>query len=87
MRRCFAGLLLLAGLLAAQSPQATISGVVTDAQGAVVVGAEVVALNTQTGVKHPAKTNESGFYVIRFLPIGDYLISAELPGFRRFERR
>jgi len=87
MRRCFAGLLLLAGLLAAQSPQATISGVVTDAQGAVVVGAEVVALNTQTGVKHPAKTNESGFYVIRFLPVGDYLISAELPGFRRFERR
>ncbi|MFB3825789.1 MAG: carboxypeptidase regulatory-like domain-containing protein [Bryobacteraceae bacterium] len=78
---------LLVCLVPAQSPdRATVSGVITDAQGAVVVGAEVTALNTQTGTKYPVKSNESGFYVIRLLPIGDYVISAEMQGFRRFER-
>jgi len=87
MKRAGITVLLAACALLAQSPQATISGVVSDAQGAVIVGAEVVAANMQTGVKYGAKTNESGFYVLRFLPVGDYVVSAEHTGFRRFERR
>lgn len=86
LRACIVALVATWGLLA-QSPQATISGVVSDAQGAVIVGAEVTAAHTQTGVKYAAKTNEAGFYVLRFLPIGDYVVSVEHTGFRRFERR
>jgi len=69
-----------------QSPEATISGVVTDAQGAVIVGAEVTARETSTGSKTLARTNDSGFYSLRFLPIGEYLVSVEYPGFHRYVR-
>ncbi len=77
----------LAWCLVAQSPQASISGVVTDAQGAMIVGAEVVATSTSTGVKTAAQTNDSGFYALRFLPIGDYIVSVEHSGFRKFVRQ
>ena len=87
MKRAWTLVLVTAFSLLAQSPQATVSGVVSDAQGAVVVGAEVAAVNTQTGVKHAAKTNDAGFYVLRFLPIGDYMVAVEHSGFRRFERK
>lgn len=82
-------MLMLIGVceVSAQSPQATISGVVSDAQRALVAGAEVAAINTQTGVKYAAKTNDAGFYVLRFLPIGGYEVVVEHSGFRRFERK
>ena len=71
----------------AQTPQATISGVVTDGQGAVVVAAEVVATSAATSVKFTARTNDSGFYSIPFLPIGAYTVSVEHSGFRRSVQR
>src|SRR2546423_2375334 len=70
-----------------QTPQATISGVVTDAQGAVVTGAEVAASSAATGVKFSARSNDSGFYSIPFLPIGEYTVTAEHAGFRRYIRQ
>jgi hypothetical protein len=70
----------------AQSPEATISGTVRDAQGAVVLDVEVAAQNSATGVVTSAKTNESGFYSIRNLPIGDYTLTVSHPGFRRHSR-
>ena len=87
MKRAWILVALSACGLLAQSPQATISGVVSDAQNAVIVGAEVAAAHTETGVNYAAKTNDSGFYVLRFLPIGEYVVAAEHTGFRRFERR
>jgi len=79
-------LALLALPTLAQSPQATLSGVVTDPQGAVVADATVTASNLQTGVRWVTRTNESGYYVIRFLPIGNYELMVEHPGFRRYVR-
>ncbi len=70
----------------AQSSEATISGVVTDAQGAAIEGAAVTATDACTGVKTRARSNESGFYSLRFLPIGEYVITVEYPGFRRYFR-
>jgi len=72
---------------AAQTPQAAISGVVTDAQGAVIVGAEVTAANTQTGVNSATRSNHAGFYALRFLPVGEYVLTIEQAGFRRYERQ
>src|ERR1700757_2680191 len=64
-----------------QTVTGSITGQVTDPSGAVVVGATVTAENTATGVKTSAKTNASGVYTIRFLPIGTYKATIEANGF------
>lgn len=66
-----------------QTSEATISGIVTDSQGAAMPNVEVAALHTETGVKTAVRTNEAGFYSIRPLPIGTYNVTAERAGFRR----
>jgi hypothetical protein len=71
----------LAGL--AQTPTATVSGVVRDGQGAVVAGAKVTGINLATGVRTNTETNESGIYSLRQLAIGEHDIEVEQPGFRR----
>jgi len=83
---CLCLVLFLSPLLA-QSPQASISGVVADKQGAVVAGVEVSAIDLETGIKTATRTNEAGFYSLRPLPIGGYLLAVELSGFRRHERK
>ena len=70
----------------AQSPQGSISGVISDPQGAVIPGVEVTATELATGVKNTTKTNQSGFYSLRPLPIGSYTLTANLEGFRRHLR-
>lgn len=65
----------------AQTVTGTITGLVTDPSGAVVVGATVTAENTATGVQTIAQTNGVGAYSIRFLPIGTYALSVDAKGF------
>ena len=74
------------GWLRAQQTGASISGLILDPQNAAIAGAEVSALNTETGVKTTARSNETGFYSLRPLPIGPYTVTIEHPGFRRYER-
>jgi hypothetical protein len=64
-----------------QGTTASIVGSVTDPSKAAVVGAEVVALNQQTGVSYKGKTDTSGEYVIHNLPPGVYTITATDAGF------
>ncbi|MGH9839100.1 MAG: carboxypeptidase regulatory-like domain-containing protein [Blastocatellia bacterium] len=71
----------------AQTPQATISGIVTDAAGAVVPGVTVTAISPATGQRTIAVTNERGFYVLTQLTIGEYAIEAEKAGFKKHLRR
>ena len=80
------GLLCLTGLAFGQSSQANVSGLVSDAQGAVVVGAEVVIRSAATGVATTVTTNESGLYALRALPIGKYTLSVEKAGFKKLVR-
>src|SRR5215510_3772581 len=75
------------GLLLAQSPQATISGIITDSSGAVVPGAQVTAINPATAQRATTVTNEQGFFVLTQLAIGDYTIEAEKTGFKKFVRQ
>lgn len=65
----------------AQTVTGNITGTVTDPSGAVIVGATVTAHNLATGVDTAATTNDSGLYIIRFLPIGQYQLSVEAGGF------
>jgi outer membrane receptor protein involved in Fe transport len=66
---------------------AQIWGSVADSQGLAVQGARVTATNTETGEVFTAESNELGNYLLRALPIGQYTLAAEAPGFRRFVRK
>jgi hypothetical protein len=75
------------GLLPAQSPQATISGIITDSTSAVVPGVQVTAINPVTTQRATTVTNEQGFFVLTQLAIGDYTLEAEKAGFKKFVRQ
>jgi hypothetical protein len=78
----FASALLVASAMAlGQTVTGGITGQVTDASGAVLPGAQVVAHNMDTGVNTPVKTNGDGFYRINFLPIGHYQVMVTAAGF------
>ena len=47
----------------AQTNMATVNGAVTDAHGAAVAGAEVVAVQDATGVRMVVRSNDAGIYV------------------------
>ena len=66
----------------AQSPSATINGIVLDPSGAPIAGAQVVVVNDATGVQYNAKTNGEGIYVVPNLPPGPYRIQVSNSGFK-----
>ncbi|MFL6450810.1 MAG: carboxypeptidase regulatory-like domain-containing protein [Bryobacteraceae bacterium] len=63
-----------------------ISGTVTDPGGAVVSNAPVTIVNSETQATRTVNTNDSGFYSATNLPIGNYSVKVEQPGFRKQER-
>src|SRR5262252_1055796 len=67
----------------AQSTTATISGVVTDQNGAVVQGANVTARNIATNVARATTSDEAGRFLIPELALGDYEVFAKSDGFAR----
>jgi hypothetical protein len=69
-----------------QPDLAKINGLVTDPQGAVVAGADVTVTSFQSGVRYKGASNSAGLYSIQNLPIGQYTVSVEHSGFRRYVR-
>src|SRR3970040_148499 len=65
--------------------EATISGTVTDATGAVLPGVTVVAVHEAAGTQIEGVTDGRGVYRIP-VRVGVYRITAELQGFTRVER-
>ena len=70
----------------AQEYRGTISGIVTDATGAVVPNATVNITETNTGSLHKTTSNSGGEYNVPFLLPGNYRIEAEAPGFDNLVR-
>src|SRR5438105_2659224 len=66
-----------------QLAAATLRGVVTDPNGAVVAGANVKATGVATGATRETKTNGEGVYTLSNLPPGVYEISVEAQGFKK----
>jgi Carboxypeptidase regulatory-like domain/TonB dependent receptor-like, beta-barrel len=66
----------------AQTFRGTILGAVTDASGAVIVGAKVTVRNTQTGLVRTTVTAADGSYAVPELPIGTYTVTVENSGFQ-----
>src|SRR5262245_57795705 len=80
----FIGLLCFATAGVAQEGiNATLSGTVSDASGALIPGVEVTAKNTATGVTSTSITNETGTYRFPSLQPGSYEATAALTGFSR----
>src|SRR3954452_6839536 len=71
----------------AQFDRGQISGQVKDAQGGVVPGATVTAVNQQTQLNWNTVTDGTGFYTFPNLPAGKYNIVAELQGFKKALRQ
>jgi hypothetical protein len=74
--------LVLAAALNAQSNLGSISGLVTDATGALVPGADVSATQTETGTAFQTKTNTSGAFTLPSLPPGRYSVDFKMQGFQ-----
>jgi hypothetical protein len=72
----------LSCFLLAQSPNATITGRITDPSKAAVTGAKVIATNVDTGIQQSTTTGAEGLYTIVSLNPGDYKLEVEKQGFR-----
>ena len=68
----------------AQYNTAEITGVVADAQGAVLPGASVVAFHLASGARVEHTTDRSGRFFFPSLAVGQYTLAVELNGFKRF---
>lgn len=65
----------------AQDATGKITGVVTDATGAVVPNAKVTVTKTSTNISHETQTDSAGVYQVLQLPIGMYKVTVNAPGF------
>ena len=70
----------------AQQATGSLSGVVTDPNGAVVPGAKIVAHNLAAGQDFASISNEQGAYLYASLPLGTYTVSVEKSGFKKLNR-
>lgn len=78
--------LLLSVVPAWAQSQARVTGTVTDNSGGVVAGAIVSVRNVDTGVVTNATSNTTGTYSILFVNPGQYELSCEMAGFKKFVR-
>ncbi|MFN7938199.1 MAG: carboxypeptidase regulatory-like domain-containing protein [Bryobacteraceae bacterium] len=80
-------LVCLAAITAAawsQSFTASLRGTVTDASGAALPGAKIVVTEAERNVAHNTVTDGSGRYSLSALPPGNYDLTVEASGFRKF---
>src|SRR5580765_4368063 len=63
--------------------RASIQGVITDPQGAVVEGATVTLVDTQTNRTVTSTTDANGIYNFHALPLSTYKVSVEKSGFKK----
>ena len=66
---------------------ARISGTVKDPSGAVVGGASVTAIDTDTGIKEGVRADAQGFYSFPSLPVGHYDIEVQASGFKVYRQK
>jgi hypothetical protein len=69
---------------AAQTSTSRITGRVLDAKQASIPGATVTITNEATNVSQTQTTTEAGVYAFEALPVGDYTVTVEQAGFKKF---
>jgi Carboxypeptidase regulatory-like domain/TonB dependent receptor len=70
-------ILLGGGARAQDASTGALRGTVIDAQGAVVTGADVIAIRVDTGIRYHAVTDAQGRFTLDLLPPGEYSARAE----------
>jgi Carboxypeptidase regulatory-like domain/TonB dependent receptor len=88
--RTVRGLLCLLALLSPSAVWASvggsISGTVTDQTNRVVAGAKVEARQVSTGLAYNTHSDGKGYYAFPVLPVGQYELDVEAPGFSTYQR-
>ncbi len=75
-----------AASLPAQIGRATVQGTVTDSAQAVIQGAAVRVTHVETNTSTPTVTNETGYYLVPGVQVGNYTVTVEMQGFKRAVR-
>jgi Carboxypeptidase regulatory-like domain len=70
--------------LLAQTATGSITGTVTDPSGSALGAAKVTVVNTNTNGSRLTTTNNLGYYSYTLLPPGQYRVTIETQGFKRF---
>lgn len=73
--------------VAAQTPTATVRGVVVDQTDARLPGTQVTITRDETNEARRTVADEEGRFTLAHLPSGRYTLQAELPGFSVFRQR
>ena len=66
--------------------QASLTGTITDPQGAVLPGVNIAALNSSTNVTRTGVTTDAGVYLITGLVTGTYKVTYTMPSFKTVAR-
>ncbi len=80
--RLFGLAAVFAGLVFGQGERASITGVVRDPSGGIVVGSDITIRNVGTNIVTKTKTNSAGIYYLPALPPGRYELRVDQAGFR-----
>ncbi len=88
LRSVFLGslvLLLILGYAHAQIDRASLTGILTDASGAVIPEVKIDAVAVDTQLHYETVTNKQGTYRLTALPIGSYVVTVTFKGFESVE--
>lgn len=66
--------------------EASLNGTITDPSGSAVPNAKVTVTNTATGLSRTTQTSDVGLCGFAGLPVGNYDLSADAPGFKTAKR-
>src|SRR3984893_13203988 len=84
---CLDVILVSSVLLSAQSTGGRILGRVADPSGAVLANVKITLVNDATGVSTSTQSNDGGDYACPQVPVGNYRLEFDLPGFKKDIRR
>jgi hypothetical protein len=70
-----------------QTDISTITGRVVDPTGAVIAGAQVTVIDTDTNFQNSTVTNQDGLYRVTSLHPGPYRVTVFATGFKQFIRK
>jgi hypothetical protein len=84
LKKLVSAVFLFASLAAAQGTDALLTGNVLDSTGALVAEAKITALGINTGVTKTVLSNSAGAYTFVSLEPGDYTVTVEKVGFKKF---
>jgi hypothetical protein len=78
-------LLLSCSVALAQSFTASVRGTTTDPSGSAVPRASVIITDVERGTSQTTRSDEAGRFVVTSLPPGQYVLTIEADGFRKFK--